>query len=174
MNRKMRVLRFLFILTFVATLGPVWAQVTAAISGNVEDPSGAGVSDAIVTVKNMEPGATRTLITDAAGDFRVLSLALGLHELKVERTGFKAAVRNGINLEVGQDAVVRLRLEVGDISQSVTVSGDAPLVNTTPESVSGMVGAESVKDLPLNGGGVECLGRATAQQQHVASRSLRP
>ena len=76
---------------------------------------------------------------------------LGLHEVKVEKTGFKAAVRTGINLEVGQDAVVSLRLEVGEIAQAVTVSGDAPLVNTTTSSVSGMVGEESVKELPLNG-----------------------
>jgi hypothetical protein len=150
-RRNLRVLNLLAILVFAASLAPVWAQVTAAISGHVEDPSGAGVNDAMVTVKNLETGATRSVTTDAAGDFRVLSLALGLHEVKVEKSGFKAAVRTGINLEVGQDAVLSLRLQVGDIAQSVTVSGDAPLVNTTTASVSGMVGAESVKDLPLNG-----------------------
>ena len=74
-----------------------------------------------------------------------------MQEVKVEKTGFKAAVRTGINLEVGQDAVVSLRLEVGEIAQSVTVLADAPLVNTTTSSVSGMVGEESVKELPLNG-----------------------
>ncbi len=139
------------ILVCFASLGLVRAQVTAAISGHVDDPSGAGVSDAMVTVKNLETGETRAVTTDAAGNFRVLSLALGLHEVKVEKTGFKAAVRNGINLEVGQDAVVRVQLEVGQIAEAVTVSGDAPLVNTTPSSVSGMVGEESVKELPLNG-----------------------
>ncbi|HXP89048.1 MAG TPA: carboxypeptidase regulatory-like domain-containing protein [Bryobacteraceae bacterium] len=141
----------LAILLFLASLGPTWAQVTAAISGHVEDPSGTGVSDAMVTVKNLETGAIRTVATDMAGDFRVLSLALGPQEVKVEKTGFKAAVRTGINLEVGQDAVVSLRLEVGEIAQAVTVVGDAPLVNTTTSSVSGMVGEQQVKELPLNG-----------------------
>ena len=139
------------ILVFLTSILPAWAQVTATISGHVEDPSSAGVSDAMVTVKNVETGATRAVTTDMAGNFRVLSLSLGLHEVKVEKTGFKAAVRNGINLEVGQDAVVNLRLEVGQVAEAVTVSGDAPLVNTTPSSVSGMVGEESVKELPLNG-----------------------
>ncbi len=131
--------------------GLLRAQVAAAISGHVEDPSGVGVSGATVTVKNLETGEVRTVTTDAAGNFRVLSLALGLHEVKVEKTGFKASVRTGINLEVGQDAVVSLRLELGEIAQAVTVSGDAPLVNTTPSSVSGMVGEQAVKELPLNG-----------------------
>ncbi len=142
---------FLGILVFLASLGTARAQVSASISGHVEDPSGAGVSDAMVTVKNLETGATRSVATDMAGNFKVLSLALGLHEVKVEKTGFKAAVRNGINLEVGQDAVVSLRLEVGQVAEAVTVSGDAPLVNTTTSSVSGMVGEQSIKELPLNG-----------------------
>src|SRR5580700_7335295 len=61
------------ILVFLASLAPVWAQVTAAISGHVADPSGAAVSEAMVTVKNLETGETRVVTTDAAGDFRVLS-----------------------------------------------------------------------------------------------------
>jgi len=131
--------------------GVLQAQVAAAISGHIEDPSGVGVSSATVTVKSLETGEIRTATTDATGNFRILSLALGLHEVKIEKTGFKAAVRTGINLEVGQDAVVSLRLELGEIAQAVTVTGDAPLVNTTTSSVSGMVGEQAVKELPLNG-----------------------
>ncbi len=131
--------------------GVLRAQVAAAISGHVEDPASVGVGSATVTVKSLETGEVRTVTTDATGNFRVLSLALGLHEVKVEKTGFKAAVRTGINLEVGQDAVVSLRLELGEIAQAVTVTDDAPLVNTTTSSVSGMVGEQAVKELPLNG-----------------------
>src|SRR5579863_10497810 len=68
------------ILVFSATRSPACAQVTAAISGHVEDPSGAAVSGATVTVKNLETGATRVVNTDEAGDFRVLSLPLGPQE----------------------------------------------------------------------------------------------
>ena len=104
-----------------------------------------------VTVKNAETGATRTVLTDELGNYRVLALAVGPQEVKAEKTGFRAAVRMGVNLAVGQEAVVNLRLDVGEITQEVTVSADAPLVNTTTAQVSGLVNEQQVKDLPLNG-----------------------
>jgi hypothetical protein len=132
--------------------GTAWAQVTAAITGRVEDPSGAAaVSGATVTVKSVETGARRIVTTDDAGNFRVLSLPVGPQEVIAEKTGFKASVRNLINLKVGQEAVVVLQLRMGEVVQEVTVSDKAPLVNATTASVSGMVGEREVKDLPLNG-----------------------
>src|SRR5580698_7745628 len=125
--------------------------VTATISGKVEDPSGAGVSGATVTVKSLETGATRAATTDEMGDYKVLSLPLGAQEVKVEKQGFTTQVRTGIRLEVGQQAVVNLQLHVGDFVQQVTVSEEVPMVNTTTASVSGVVGERAVKDLPLNG-----------------------
>jgi hypothetical protein len=139
------------LLAFVMCAAPAAAQVTAAISGHVEDATGSPVGNATVTVKNLETGATRVVTTDMDGSFRVLSLPLGQQEVRVEKTGFKSEVRTGISLEVGQEAVVNLRLEVGEVAEAVTVSADAPLVNTTPSSVSGVVGEQAVKDLPLNG-----------------------
>jgi len=136
---------------FLAGLAPAFAQVTAAISGQVEDATGAAVTGATVTVKNLETGATRSVTTDEVGSFRILSLPLGPQEIKAEKTGFRPAVRTGVNLEVGEDAVVTLRLEVGEIAQAVTVLEEAPVVNTTTSSVAGVVGEREVKELPLNG-----------------------
>ena len=130
---------------------PGWAQASAEISGTVGDASGGMVNGATITVKSIETGAIRTATTDAAGDFSIFALPLGPQEIKAEKQGFKAAVRTGINLQVGQNAVVNLQLEIGDVVQQVTVSGDAPLVNTTTASVDGIVGEREVKDLPLNG-----------------------
>jgi hypothetical protein len=130
---------------------PGQAQVAAIISGRVTDAAGVVVDGAAVTVKSLETGATRVVRTDEAGNFRVLSLPLGPQEVKAEKKGFKAVVRMGIDLKVGQEAVVNLRLEVGELVQKVTVSEEAPVVNTTTASVSGMVGEREVKDLPLNG-----------------------
>ncbi len=127
------------------------AQVSATISGKVEDAAGAGVDGAGVTVKSLETGAVRSVVTDSLGNFQVLSLPLGAQEVKAEKQGFKAAVRTGVSLEVGQDAVVNLKLEVGDLAQTVTVSEEVPVVNTTTFQVSGLVDAGEVKDLPLNG-----------------------
>lgn len=117
----------------------------------MRDPSGAVLENATVTVKNVERGSIRTTITDSDGRYRLPSLPLGLQEIKAEKTGFKTAIRTGVNIEVGQDAVVNLELEVGDVSQTITVLEEGPLVNTTPTPVSGMVGERSIKSLPLNG-----------------------
>jgi len=144
--------RLLFAVFMVsASLGVARAQVTAAISGHVEDASGQAVSEATVTVKSLETGAVRSAATGITGNFLVLSLPLGAQEIKIEKSGFKTAVRTGINLEVGEDATVSLQLEVGGIDQAVTVLGEAPLVNAAPSSVAGIVSERSVKTLPLNG-----------------------
>ena len=127
------------------------AQVTAAISGTVQDASGGFVPDALVTVKSLETGLARSVTTDSAGDFAAVALPLGLQELKVEKSGFKTAVRTGVNLVVGQTAVVNFQLEVGELVQQITLADDTPLVNTTTSSVSGVVGERQIKDLPLNG-----------------------
>src|SRR3990170_3673092 len=151
-SRRLWFLSFsLGILVLGATPGSAWAQVAASISGKVEDASGGAVSGAAVTARSLETGATRVVATDLAGNFRILSLSVGRQEGKAEKAGFKAAVRTGINLAVGQEAVVNLRLEVGGLLQQVTVSAEVPLVNTTTAPVSGLVGERQVKDLPLNG-----------------------
>jgi hypothetical protein len=123
----------------------------AALSGRIVDATGAAVPGATITVTSLEIGASRVATTDEAGNFRVLSLSIGLHQVKAEKSGFQAAIRTGINLEVGQEAVVNIGLDVGEFAQQVTVSGDAPVVNTTTAPVSGVVGERDVKDLPLNG-----------------------
>jgi Carboxypeptidase regulatory-like domain/TonB-dependent Receptor Plug Domain len=138
-------------LALMASLAPLQAQVTAAISGKVVDPTGTGVSGARVTVKSLETGATRSVTTDDAGNYRALSLPLGAQEVRAEKASFKVGIRTGIDLTVGQDAVVNLSLEIGDVAQVVTVSGASPVVNTTTSTVSGLVGENQVKDLPLNG-----------------------
>jgi hypothetical protein len=96
----------------------------ATISGTVEDASGSAVGGATVTVKSLENGATRVVTTAATGKFRFLSLPLGRQEVKAEKRGFKAAIRKGINLEVGQEADIILRVEVGDFVQQIIVSED--------------------------------------------------
>jgi hypothetical protein len=130
---------------------PAHPQVTAAISGRVEDASGGAVSGATVTVKSLETGASRTTTTDASGMYNVLSLPLGSQEIKAEKRGFQAVDRTGINLKVGQNARVNFRLPVGEFVTQVTVSEEAPVVNITTSPVSGLVGERQVKDLPLNG-----------------------
>jgi hypothetical protein len=127
------------------------AQVAAAISGTIEDPSGSAVGGAKVVVTNAETGASRSAISDESGNFSILSLAPGPHEVSVEKAGFRSALRKGINLKVAQQAVVNFKLEVGELVQQVSVSEDVPVVNTTTLATSGVVGEREIKDLPLNG-----------------------
>src|ERR1700722_16995984 len=126
-----RLALFLSVLTILTLAEPGWAQVAAAISGKVIDASGQPVDGATVTVKSLETGATRVVTTGETGLFRVPVLPLGPQEVKAEKKGFSAAVRDGIDLKVGQEAVVDLRLEVGELVQQVTVSEQARVVNTT-------------------------------------------
>ncbi len=128
-------------LGFLAFTAVLQAQVTGTITGRVEDPSGAPVPAATITVKSLETGATRVVTADQSGNYRALSLPLGAQEVKAEKTGFKAALRTGIDLSVGQNAVVNLRLEVGELPQQVTVSEEASLVNTTTRLDLGLVSA---------------------------------
>jgi hypothetical protein len=129
----------------------LWAQGGASVSGKVSDSTGASVPGAMVTVKSIETGATRVTLTDDGGNFHAAALPVGPQEVRVEKVGFKAAVRTGIDLAVGQDALVRLTLEVGESAQTIIVTGEAPIVNTTTSSVSGLVSEREMKELPLNG-----------------------
>ena len=131
--------------------GAVSAQVTASMTGSVKDATGAVIPEATVTIKHVETGTTRTAQTDAGGNYSIPSLPVGEYEVSAEKAGFKQVVRKGITLVVGQQAVVNLALEVGSVEQQVTVSAEAPLVNTTLSSTAGLVGEKEVKDLPLNG-----------------------
>jgi hypothetical protein len=104
-----------------------------------------------VTARHIESGLTRTAVTNENGGYTVQLLPVGAYEITTDLPGFKQEVRRGINLAVGQIAVVNLTLEVGAAAEAVTVTGEAPIVNTTLASTSGLVNESQIKDLPLNG-----------------------
>ena len=107
----MRSILFAGLVVSALASGPLRGQVLAAISGNVEDVSGAPVAGAAVTVQNLETGAARVLVTDALGNYHVPSVPLGPQSVKIEKPGFKTVLRTGIRLETGQEAVVDITLE---------------------------------------------------------------
>src|SRR5713101_7004444 len=131
---------------------PIFAQgSTAAITGTVKDVTGAVLPGAMVTVKHLETGLTRTDQADTSGSFNIPSLPVGAYEITAEKMGFRREVRRGVDLVVAQEAVVNLTLQVGSIDQQVTVTDAAPLVNTTLASTSGLISENQLKDMPLNG-----------------------
>jgi hypothetical protein len=127
------------------------AQVSASISGRVTDPSGAVISGAAVSAKNVETGETRNSATDYGGRYYLPTLAVGEYEVRAKKDGFQEQVRTGIHLVVGQEAGVDLALKLGAIAEEFKVTADAPVVSVTAKDISGVVGAQQVKNLPLNG-----------------------
>jgi hypothetical protein len=148
---------FLGILVLLISPATVWAQGAASISGKVEDVTGAAVGGATVTVREMATDAKRVATTDSAGTYHLLSLPVGVYELSAEKSGFAAQEWSGIRLNVGQEVVENLRLAVSGTVQEITVTETNPVVNTTTSSVSGLVGEEEIKDLPLNGRSFDAL-----------------
>src|SRR5205823_12579831 len=124
---------------------------TATIVGVVKDTSGALIPGVSITVKHTETGQTRAAISSETGDYNVPLLPIGAYEITTAMPGFKQQVRSGINLAVGQQAVINLTLEVGAAAEQVTVTEEAPLVNTTLSSTSGLINEQQIKELPLNG-----------------------
>ena len=104
-----------------------------------------------VDANNTETGTTRSTSTDDAGRYLVLALPVGEYEVRVTKAGFQQAIRSGIRLVVGQEASVDLTLQVSTVKAEVRVDGDAPVVSTSTNDISGLVGEQQVKDLPLNG-----------------------
>src|SRR6058998_3114883 len=111
------------VLLIVFVTCPVYAQTaTATIVGVVKDTSGALIPGVSIGVKNTETGLTRTAISSESGSYNVPLLPVGAYELTTTMPGFKQQVRSGINLVVGQQAVINLTLEVGAAAEQITVS----------------------------------------------------
>src|SRR6266436_6361075 len=150
-------LMLLTLFMVLSCLASVRAQISASIKGIVTDSSGAPVPSATVKTKNLETGAIRSGITDDVGRYLVLALPVGKYEVRVAKAGFQDAIRSGIHLVVGQEANVDLRLQVGAVNSEIMVTGDAPVVSTTTSDISGLVGEQAVKELPLNGRSYDLL-----------------
>src|SRR5205809_7954207 len=146
--------RFVTAIVALIALGTclVFAQTsTATILGVVRDASGALVPGVSITVKHTESGQTRTVVSGERGTYNAPLLPVGAYEITTTMPGFKQQVRSGIDLVVGQQAVINLTLEVGAAAEQVTVTEEAPLVNTTLSSTSGLITEQQIKELPLNG-----------------------
>jgi hypothetical protein len=127
------------------------AQTAASISGIVEDPNRGLLPGVTVTARNVDTALTRTVATSQEGRYVIAGLPPGVYDLRAELTSFKPHVRRALQLTVGQALVVNITLEVGGLSEEVTVAGDTPLVNTSSGELSYLVGADTINALPLNG-----------------------
>jgi hypothetical protein len=128
------------------------AQITSAtLSGTIKDETGGVLPGVDVVVKSLDTGLTRGVVTDSNGYFTVPGLAPGKYEARATLQGFTAAVQTGIVLEVAQQAGLNLTLKVGITSETITVTGESPIVDTRSSGLSAVVPEKTIEELPLNG-----------------------
>lgn len=129
---------------------PAFGQVTTgSVNGIINDPGGATVAGASVTLRNNETGAERTITTNEQGEFDFQQVQPGKYSVSVEAKGFKKAVAPDIIVEVGKPAHTTIALEVGAVSETVTVSASQDVINSTTPTLTTVINTRQVQDLPL-------------------------
>jgi len=140
-----------FVLVLAFSLAAVAQTYEGRILGTVTDKLGGAIKDAKVTITNVDTGVSRGLVTNEAGDYVAPSLPPGVYRITAEATGFKKIERLGVRLEVAKDARIDLVLEPGEIRETIRVTEQAPLVETTNDTLGGTFANKAINDLPLNG-----------------------
>ena len=131
---------------------PLFSQInTGRILGTVTDQTGGVIAGAMVTVTNPQTGVARNLVADDAGEYNAPNLTPGTYTVKVTANGFQTFERQNIALGVGQDARIDAQLTPGQVTQTITVSEAAPLLDTTSATVTGTINTENIVDLPVQG-----------------------
>ncbi len=124
---------------------------TAQISGRVTDSSQSIIVGATVSVTNTETGVRREIVTNTDGYFTASLLARGNYRIEVRQSGFKSAIRDGLALDEGGALRTDFALEIGQVSESVEVSGAAPLLETERPTLSTVITNQKIIDLPTAG-----------------------
>ena len=149
MNRVLRLLFAGVLVLLVAT--QAWAQATAQINGTVSDASSGVLPGVTVTATQTDTGFRREVVTDATGSFALTNLPIGPYRLEVALAGFRTYVQTGIVLQVASNPVLPVTLQLGDLTETVSVEASAPLVETRNPSIGGVIENERIEELPLNG-----------------------
>ncbi len=123
----------------------------ATLAGSVSDPSGSAVQAVKVTLSSEQTGFSRVVETNESGLYSFIRVPVGQYTLTLEKAGFRQLKRTGISLTVGAVQSLDLQLTVGGVSESITVTGELPLVETTRSQAATSVSERAVKELPING-----------------------
>jgi hypothetical protein len=124
-------------------------QVTAAIQGQVTDPSGAPVPNAIITAKDVDRATTFTGSTNAEGIYSLPRIPIGTYEIKAEAKGFQTAAHSAVTLEMNQIARIDFSMRIGQMTETVEVTGAAPLLQTENTMVGTVIDSKTNEALPL-------------------------
>src|SRR4051794_32640952 len=129
----------------------IWTQSTTSIEGQVVDQFGASIGGAEVRVGNSNIGIDRSTTTDGSGRYTFAALPIGLYRVEVRASGFKTRLLEEIRLQVAQPTILNFQLQVGDISQTVTVFNDQTPIEHSTTSVGHIVDQRAIQETPLNG-----------------------
>ena len=154
----------------------IFAQgITGSINGIVTDGSGAAITDATVTVRQIDTNESRIVTTSHVGSYAVTQLAPGRYSVRVDKDGFKIFQQSGITLVIDQVAQIDARLEVGSDQQTVNVTSASPVIQTETSSVGLVIDSATIQNTPLNGH-VSILGliNLTPGVQDVAAQDQVP
>ena len=126
-------------------------SVTGSIQGTIVDQSGAVLPGVTVNVSNSATGVSRTVVSDATGTFRAELLPVGPYDLSADLQGFSPRKQAGINVTVGAALTFRIEMHLASLAETVTVSAESPILETTRSQVSSTVGEQAIRNLPVNG-----------------------
>lgn len=149
----------------------VFAQASASIVGTVRDTSEAAVPGAAVTITNLQTGLTQTRDTSTDGSYSFPLLPVGRYRIEVQKEGFQRYTQDGIALAVNDRLTIEPKLQVGAVSEAVTITAAAPLVEAQTGTLRGLVDQQRMVSLPLNGRNMTQLVAIQAGVIQVADNS---
>ncbi|MGH9350373.1 MAG: TonB-dependent receptor [Vicinamibacterales bacterium] len=141
----------LVVLLCLSWSAPALAQTGGTLQGTVTDDQGLALPGATVTLTNTETGWTRAAVSDVQGWYRAAALPPGVYEIKAELSGFATAVRSRVPLTLGQELTVNMGLKVATLAETITVTGEAPLIETSSSTLGTTVSREQLDALPVPG-----------------------
>ena len=150
MKRNLVLWLFALIAAVILSAAPAGAQSTATVQGTVLDTQSAAVPGATVVVRNTATGVERTLVTDATGSFVAASLPPGPYQVEISLQGFQTQTRD-ITLQVSQTRALDIQLGVAAVAEQVSVTAEAPVIDTATVSVGTVINQRTVQEIPLNG-----------------------
>src|SRR5262245_241751 len=147
---------------------------TGELRGRVMDPQGAMLPGATIVAKNEGSGQFRETVSSTDGTFSMIALTPGNYELTATLSGFKKYQRGAVRVEVGKATAIDINLPLGGVEESITVTAESPLVDTSSKQIGGVVTAQELNDIPsINRNFTSYLGTRPGVTAFISTDSFR-
>jgi hypothetical protein len=162
LRSAMRTVSLLLLIALVSAISIQAQEVTAAINGEVTDPSGAAIAGAKVTAIDLDRGVRFTTTTGTGGNYTLPRLPVGRYDVQVENSGFQTSIKKDVTLVLNQVAELNFKLQVGNVGQSVEVTSAAPILQTEQTQINTVMETNAILALPLQSRNYQQLALLTA------------